>query len=134
MSHLNHIIALNSKLIEKGITDPVKHRFVTTSAVVRAIVAHTYMTGGIDGPSMTPEAVERMMSTVEMWNEVSPLDYETIFERTKGVFQRLYNQAVAGGRFTPILAEEIADLDLTTIPEFEQTFKALLNEMITYNK
>lgn len=134
MSHLNHIIKLNSKLVDQGITNPVQHQAVTTNAVVRAIVAYTYMTGGVDGPNMTQEAIEKMERTVEMWNEVSPLDYDTIFERAKAVFQRLYNQAVAGGKFTPILADQIEDIDLMEIPEFESTYKALLNEMIAYNR
>ncbi|AGB07223.1 hypothetical protein [Vibrio phage VP4B] len=134
MSHLNHILKLNSKLVDQGITNPEHHQSVTTNAVVRAIVAYTYITGGIDGPAMTNEAVAQMERTVEMWNEVSPLDYDTIFERTKAVFQRLYNQAVAGGKFTPILADQIDDIDLMEIPEFESTFKALLNEMIAYNR
>ncbi|UVD32079.1 hypothetical protein [Vibrio phage phiKT1028] len=134
MSHLKHIIALNAKLIEEGITCPEKHNAITTSAVVRAVVGYSYMTGGVDGPSMTPEASERMERTVGMWNEVSPLDYEAIFDQVRAVFQRLYNQAVAGGKFTPIVVEDGVDFDPMTIPEFEATFKALLTEMIEYNK
>lgn len=134
MSHLNHIMTLNTKLIEQGIGCPAKQAKITESAIVRAVVSYVYITGGVDGPNLTAEAFDKVENTVGMWNEVSPINCREIISQVQAVFQRLYNQAVAGGKFTPIEPDCEVDIDLLSIPEFESLFRALVTEMIEYNK
>lgn len=136
MSHLNHILALNTKLVEDDITTcPIHHAKIVDSAVTRAIIAYAYITGGIEGPALTEPTREAMHKAVEAWNEVSPLNYRKIFDDVTIILQRLYNQAAFGGNFQPIKVDiEDLDIDLLDIPEFKTLFHALLTEIIECNK
>lgn len=136
MSHLNHIVALNTKLIENGITsDPSVQAKIAQNAVVRAVVAYSYMTCAVEGPGMSNEGAKAMEGTVEMWNEVSPLNCREIFSEVRAVFQLMYNQAVAGGEFTPIKFNvEGVEESVAQMEEFNQLFRTLLTEMVEYNR
>ncbi|QAU04337.1 hypothetical protein [Vibrio phage 2 TSL-2019] len=136
MSHLNHIVKLNAKLIEENITsNPEDQAKIVDSAITRAIISYAYITGGVEGPNLTDHASEAMRNTVEYWNEVSPVNHRKIFEDVRAILQRLYNQAVAGGNFQPIeLDIEGLEVDLLKVPEFTALHRALLNEIIAHNK
>lgn len=135
MSHLTKIVELNTALInDKHLTCPVGQAKIVDSAVVRAVVAYSYMACHVDGAGLTEAGTTAMTRTVEMWNEVSPLGFAKIFSDVNRTFQRLYNQALAGGEFQPIDCDLELDFDPMKFEPYVALFRKLLTEMVEYNK